>query len=57
MALMALKLQAMKTIQSSCTYKGLVEGLVFLLFGDSKTGSCNYVYPKTPKRTESPEME
>lgn len=54
MALMALKLQAIKTIQFSCTRVGWG---FFLLFGDSKIGPRHYVYLKTPKGTKSPEME
>lgn len=55
MALMALKLQTKNRFRF--LVQGLVEGFVLLLGGDSEIGSGNYVYPKTPKGTKSPEME
>jgi hypothetical protein len=39
------------------TIQRLGKRQMFFLFGNSKIGSRNYVYPKTPKGTKSPEME
>lgn len=55
MTLMALNCKQLKHF--NLTMQGVVEGLIFLVFGSSKIGSQDDVYLKTPKGTRSPELE